>query len=314
MQIDRFISIGDAVGMSVRHVRRDIPFLFRKLLVPSLVELGGKVLLVVAARMILEASLKTAGFPDLSAVLLVFVGIFITLPAELWLTMIQLGYVRQLVLARDSFEQAYKEVKGRWWQVLIYAVIFYFVFLFWVFLWTFFFAFSAIIAKASPITALVVLPLMLIMIALALVSLVVLLLPLCILFAVIACEDNGFWNVIARSANMSFKRLWLSLGFLLLSGITYAIIYFVMTSPLQILYAFFYYGDAAAGHRVSEASIPLYVHLIGSVWHSLIYIFLMPIHYLSSGFYYYILRMRVEGQDIVSGIDKLEAPKRALNG
>jgi hypothetical protein len=71
-----------------------------------------------------------------------------------------------------------------------------------------------------------------------------------------------------------------------------------------------YTGKKHAG----EIQMPLYVQIIGGSWNSIIYMYLMPVFFLASGYYYYSLRMRLEGLDISNGIELLEQKRNAVSG
>jgi hypothetical protein len=58
-------------------------------------------------------------------------------------------------------------------------------------------------------------------------------------------------------------------------------------------------------------SVPLHWNLILSVWESLIDMICAPVSYLCYGFFYYDLRLRSEGVDLVQNLDTLKLQKDA---
>lgn len=309
LQLDRMFSVGDAVGMAVRRCRRDFPFLFRKLLAPSVVELIGKFMFLFASRAFLEAN-RVGGMPHYTTLLLMFAAMIFMVPGELWLTVRQLGYVRMIVLGMDSYDETYKIVRGRFWHIILYAILFYIAIVLWLFACILAFTIGSFIAKAISAPIAIIVLCILVMIVVGAAGLIALMLPLSILFAVLACEDVGVFQTLGRAFAMTYKRFSATAGFANLSFFTNTLLYYALTSLLHIAYSFFYYGAFKSGGRMpSPEIIPVYLQIIGYVWISFVQMFLMPVALLSSGFYYYSLRMRKEGLDIINALARLKSVK-----
>jgi len=318
--VENLLSVGDCVGLAIRQCRRDVKFLAMKLLLPSVIELVGKLFLVSGARVFL-ASLH-GGIPGpetLSALGPSLIGFLICIPAEVWLTMLQLSYVRMVVNQSTDFNLAFKQVRHKFWAVILYAIGYYAAFFVWVFAWAFMFGIASFLAKVGAGGAggaIVMVPVILAMIVIALINLVLLLLPASVLFVVLACEDKGFFQIIGRAYAMTFKRLFPTAGFCCVLFVTWMALFMALTSVLQIFYGAEYMkaGVYTGKKHAGEIQMPLYVQIIGGSWNSIIYMYLMPVFFLASGYYYYSLRMRLEGLDISNGIELLEQKRRAVSG
>lgn len=313
--MEHLLSIGDCISLSFRQCRRDIRFLIRKLLLPSIIELFGKFLLLWAARVFL-ATLRHGPQPDMIlAIILGTLGLAISIPAEVWLTMRQLAYVRMLVLRRDDYEAAYKEVRGKFWAVIVFAISFYVAFMVWVFFWGLLFGIVSVVAKAASL-ALIMVPVILLMMIAAGISLVPLLLPLALVFVILACEDTGVVQVFLRSFKMTFRRFFPTLGFVCVLFTSWVAVHFALTSVLQVLYGVEYFRSGVYTGKVmaSEVQVPLYVQLIAGAWNSIVSMYMMPMFFVACGYFYYSLRMREEGLDFSHSVDHLERKRNAIPG
>lgn len=306
--MENLLSIGDCVSLSVRQCRRDLRFLMSKLLVPSIIELFGKVFLVWGTRTGLIAFKN--GTDELPMAMIAFgIGFLICIPAEVWLTMRQLAYVRMTVNKSEDYEQAAKDVRSKFWGVILYAVGFYFTFLAWIFFWGLLLGIIIGVMKVNPSLGLVALPFLMILGAGAGISLIVLFLPLTLLFVVLACEDTNVFQALLRSYKMVFSRFFESVGFAVTLLLTWFLLDLALTSIVQVFYGFEYArsGMYTGKSIASEVQIPMYLQIISSVWNSIVFMYLMPMFYMASGFYYYSMRMREEGMDMVHGLKKLQA-------
>jgi hypothetical protein len=115
---------------------------------------------------------------------------------------------------------------------------------------------------------------------------------------------------------MTFKRLFPTAGFCCVLFVTWMALFLALTSVLQIFYGAEYMkaGVYTGKKHAGEIQMPLYVQIIGGSWNSIIYMYLMPVFFLASGYYYYSLRMRLEGLDISNGIELLEQKRNAVSG
>jgi hypothetical protein len=286
-------------------------------LVPSIIELVGKLFLVSGARLFFM-SLRGGGIPtgdSMQSLILTTIGFAVCIPAEVWMTMRQLAYVRMLVNPGTEYDTAYKQVRHKFWAVVLYAIGFYVAFFMWVFIWAFLFGIAGFLAKSSSGVGVFMLPVILGMMVVAGISLVLILLPLTLVFVVLACEDKGFFAIIARSYAMTFKRFFPTVGFCIALFVTWLSVYMAMTSVLQIFYGAeymrrgVYTGKTTAG----EVQMPLYIQVIGGTWNSIVYIYLMPVFFVASGYYYYSLRTREEGLDMTHKLQLLEKKRDATS-
>jgi len=285
---------------------------------PSVIELFGKLFSAWGARVLLTAMKSGGGFnvgPELfTAIGILLVGLVICVPAEVWLTMKQLAYVRMIVNGVDDYKLAYKQVGNRFWAVIFYAITFYFFFFIWVFVWAFAFSLAGMLAKLTAGLALLMVPLILVMMILAGASLLVMLLPLTLVFVVLACEDLGFFETLGRAFSMTLKNFFSTIGFCLSLFSTWLALYLALTMVLQIVYGIEYFRSGVySGQKIaSEVQMPIYIQIFAGVWNSIIYMYLMPVFYVASGYFYYSLRMRKEGLDLSHKLERLEKQRDAF--
>lgn len=305
--MENILSIGDCVSLAVRQCRRDLRFLMGKLLVPSIIELFGKIFLVWGMRAFLSAVKNQTG-DYLSPIIALCVGIVICIPAEVWLTMRQLAYVRMVVNKTDDYEKAAKDVRGKFWAVIFYAIVFYMSFIMWIFVWGILIGIVVGVMKVNPSLVIVMVPVLLFMACLAGVSLIIMFLPLTLLFVVLACEEKNVFQALGRSYKMTFGRFPQTFGFAVTLLLTWFLLDLALTSALQILYGFEYAknGIYSGKTMASEVELPMYLQVISSVWNSIVFMYLMPMFYMASGFFYYSMRMREEGMDLDLWLKRLQ--------
>lgn len=285
-----------------------------KLLIPSVIELIGKLFLSTGARMFVS-SMRGGGLPgpeSFSALGPSLIGFLICVPAELWLTMLQLAYVRMLLNHTTDFDQAFKQVRHKFWAVMLFVIAYYIVFFVWIFVWAFLFGVVSVIAKSAG--PMVMVPLAVAMLLMAIINLTVLLLPGSILFVVLACEDKNFFSIIGRAYSLTFKRFFPTAGFCSVLFVAWMSLYMALSSVLQVFYGAEYVrtGVFSGKVRARNVQMPFYVQVIGSAWNTIIYMYLMPVFFLSTGYYYYALRMRSDGLDIMHSIELLEKKRDAI--
>ncbi len=305
--MENILSIGDCVSLAVRQCRRDLRFLMGKLLVPSIVELFGKIFLVWGMRAFLSAvKNQTGDYP--AAVIAFCVGFLICIPAEVWLTMRQLAYVRMTVNKSQDYEQAARDVRGKFWAVIFYAIVFYMSFIMWIFVWGIIIGIVVGVMKVNPSLVLVMVPVLFVMAGFAVVSLIIMFLPLTLLFVVLACEDKNVFQALGRSYKMTFGRFPQTFGFAVTLIVTWFLLDLALTSALQILYGFEYAknGIYSGKAMASEVELPMYLQIVSSIWNSIVFMYLMPMFYMASGFFYYSMRMREEGMDLDLWLKRLQ--------
>ncbi|MBX9669012.1 MAG: hypothetical protein K2X93_15415 [Candidatus Obscuribacterales bacterium] len=214
--------------------------------------------------------------------------------------MLQLAYVRMIVLQEENFESSFAKTWPKFWCVMLYAIAFYLLLIVWVFIWTFSFGIAGVLAKISPAIAIVMIPILLIMVLLTVLSLILLCLPVTLLFVVLACEDTGVFAVLGRSIKLSLRRFFRTFGFVCSLGVSWVLLYTAMTSVLQIMYFVEYQraGIYSGAKITSEIQLPILLQMIGGLWNSIVYMYLMPVLFLAAGYFYYSIRTREEGLDM----------------
>ncbi len=303
-------SVGDAISLAIRHCRRDIRFLIGKLWWPSVIELIGKVFFLLCGQTLIASSHTHSWAPLLNAAGLFLIGLTFGGPAEVWMTVRQLAYVRMTILKVDSYQAAMNQVRNRSWAVVAIVVFFYILLFVWGLLSGLGLALSATVMgfiSAPPMMNIVVL---FGLFAFIFIALVVFLLPLSLVFAVLACEDMGIFESFGKAVSMTAKKFIRVFSFSVLIMFVYLAISFALSSAVQVLYGIEYMraGVYSGMKTAADVHVPLYVQVIGCVWQSVISMFISPILFLSSGFFYYALRTKDEGLDLMEGVGALRLP------
>ncbi|MBX9695393.1 MAG: hypothetical protein K2Z81_23615 [Cyanobacteria bacterium] len=308
-------SIGDSISLAIRNCRKDVRFLIKQLWWPSVIELIGKVLFMLASQKALEVShYATPQLDILFQIMGLFLlGILFAAPAEVWMTVRQLAYVRMLVLNLDDYEKAAAQVHNKFWAVIVYVILFYLEIFIWVFLNGFVMAVIMTVlgfVTAPPAVNVIVL---LGIVAFFFVSLFLLFMPLSLVFAVLACEDQGIFDTLGKATSLTFKKLPRVFAFSIVLLLVFLAVHFALTSVVQVIYFIEYMrAGVYSGQRMAaEVQLPLYAQVIGCAWQSITNMFSMPMLFVSSGFFYYSLRTREEGLDLLSGVNALRTPNTA---
>jgi hypothetical protein len=123
-----------------------------------------------------------------------------------------------------------------------------------------------------------------------------------IAMCILACEEEGAVNIVARALGFVFRRLWRALAFGVIFATTWILVSYPLTLPavLIVLGEGFVHGMAVSQGKEASGSYtpPLWTLVFSEVWTNLAWLYLRPFTAFAFGFFYYDLRMRSEGLDI----------------
>ncbi len=296
-------SVADLIGYSVRVVRSNARTFVKILLWPSIVELAGKIIILIGINTLLVSGhgnlLAAAG-----AIFTCFIGVLIGVGAELFLTLRQLAMFRFLSGYSASFKEAYAFVAERKFLLIVSAVGTYFLSFMAIVFWMLFLAFSmAFVAK--KILLFVSVSAVLIGIFGLFMSIILTTLPIMFIVPALAVDERPFSQIVKWSFKTCFVTFWRSMGFASLITIVLVILQLVLNEPPSILSGIEFAQNYLGGHDMAAKVPNLYLQVFASVWRSGANIILSPIAFFSMGFYFLDLRMRQEGLDITRRVESL---------
>lgn len=290
---------GDLIGRAIRVYRVNLMQWAPLLLFPTLLAVLGQA--VIQATSALTQKNNDIGqlIPALLGMLLSFVVMLI----GYWILLLrQLAFVRLANGFSDNLNDALAYVKKR--QLTIFGICLLGTFILFavVVLW-----FLELIAAAVLIkffAALSTLAMIFGLIGL-MVSAMFVVYALTISLAALACEGGDAAALLSRGFSMGSKCFFrtMYIGFVL------NIILRLLTTPLWLPIAIFFVIDAVRlGTDFSglAATQPIYWQVIATAWQTLIEMVTWPIMFLAFGYYYYDLRLRFEGVDVLAQLDQLK--------
>jgi hypothetical protein len=288
----------------VRLARDNARTCVKILLWPSLVELVGKIIILIGLNTVLMGGhhnmLMAAG-----GIITCGIGVLIAVGAELFLTLRQLALFRLLAGYSASFKEAYAFVAERKFLLIAAVIGTYMLTMTAIFFWCVVIGFSTAFVAKKILLAVSVTAALIGVIGLC-VSIVLTSLPIMMLAPALAIEDRSFGQIAKWSVSICLKTFWRTVGFSSLLTIVVLILSSVLNLPPSLISGFEYMRNYFAGD-VSKAP-NLYVQIFASVWRSGVNLFLSPMLFFSIGFYYLDLRMRTEGLDITRRIEALSKP------
>ncbi|MCA9815829.1 MAG: hypothetical protein KC652_11995 [Cyanobacteria bacterium HKST-UBA01] len=314
--INRIMTVGDSISQAFRVCRRDLKLLVSLLLVPTIFLVLGKAATTWGAHE--YASLMKQGkvvTDCLVAFGTIGVGTLVTYFALFWLLLRQLGYTRMILLGSDDLAAETKVVAGQKWKILAYIFFSIFSFFFWCFAMGLVLGVFIAAARVLHMPELLAGGFALVMVFVTVVALIAFLLPLVLMFIVVAVETPGFFATISRSYSMSFRNLFRVLGFFLLSYVAITTVNLALLAPYQIFFLIGFIKSWSSGADQIASSplltMPLYLQMIAAAWQSCITIYLYPVYLLSAGNFYYSIRMKEEGVDMLKDIERLSEARSA---
>ncbi len=91
------------------------------------------------------------------------------------------------------------------------------------------------------------------------------------------------------------------------------VIQYPLSLPVVLVSIFEFMRQGMSPEFLTDpGKMPFYFTLVSQTWESIIGIVLWPISFMATGLYYYDLRMRKEGIDLIRQIDLLTKPAPAI--
>lgn len=295
-------SVGDLIGRAIRVYRINVVEWAKVLIWPTVVITLGRGLVSAGAAGIG----KDMSVQGIAMLVLMLVGLFILLIARWLLVVRALGFVRLSTGFAPNLTEALAYTKKRMWSILGVMVLTGSVAMAVVTLWLLEVVASIFLYNVIVIPAVIGIVAGVIGMIL---SIVFVYIAMYIALCAMACEEGSITTLISKAFAMCSKVVFRTLGAGFMIWLTVLILAAPLWLPLWLLLGLDMVRlgpEAFTGNNV-----PFHWNLLLSVWESLIDMICAPVIYLCYGFYYYDLRLRSEGVDLVQNLDALKLQKDA---
>ena len=291
-------TIGDLVGRAVRVYRANIRQWAPLLLWPTITVLVGRVVYQTSAFSFQQnqSHLPSLGF--------LISGLGIVMLGKWWLCLKLLAFVRFSNRFAGTLDDAMSYMRRRKWTLAGIAILCLTIFSAVSVLWLLEIIAAAVLLKialAPAIFAMVFGFLGLV------VSFAFMIFAFFLSIVALACEDSGVTTLLSRGFTLSSKSFWRTMWCGLIAAITVNLLATPLWLPLSILGSL----DAVRGAGMVQG-LPLHWQVTVVAWETLIEMITQPILLLAYGFYYYDLRLRYEGIDVLESLETIKLKQRAL--
>lgn len=302
-------SVGDLIGRSIRLYRKNIKLFFHVLLWPTVFLTAAKVAFHWGVtNLSLRADQKDWTMMGVSA-MVTLIGILGLTITALYLQLRQLSFIRLVTGFADNYKEAYEYISRRKWKILSVIFIAYMAIFFSAAFWGVVMSLCMAFFKANTATTYVLLGGMVVGLIGLLVSVTIACIALYFAFAVGACEDLSVGGLCSRTIALVFQDFWRAGYFCTLLFIALMVISYPLSLPLLLLSMFEFIRQGMSPDFLTDpGKMPFYYTLCNQTWESIVSIITWPISFMATGLFYYDLRMRKEGIDLVRQISLLEAP------
>lgn len=307
-------SVGDLIGRAVRLYRKNYKIFFHVLLWPTVFLTAGKVafhwgLVNITAK----ADAKDWTQLGLAAVV-ALVGLLSLFIVGFILQLRQLAFIRMAAGFSREYKDAYAYISRRKWSIIGLITLAYMAFfgtsIFWMIEMGICAAFFKV-GNASTYGAFV---------GLVLggfgffASLAVAGVALYLSLAVGACEELSIGSLFGRTMSLLFSNFWRSSFFCSLLFIVVLTISYPLSLPMVLVSIFEFVRQGMSTEFLTDPQrMPFYYTLFNQSWESIVSIITWPISFMAVGLFYYDLRMRQEGIDLIDRINTVNLPVGALN-
>jgi hypothetical protein len=306
-------SVGDLIGRSIRLYRKNFKLFFHVLLWPTVFFTAAKVAFHWGVtNLSLRADQKDWTMMGISGVI-ALIGILGLIVTALYLQLRQLSFIRLVTGFADNYKEAYEYISQRKWKILSVVFISYLAIFLCAAFWGVIVSVCMAFFKANTATTYVLLGGMVIGLIGLLVSVTIACIALYCAFAVGACEDLSIGGLCSRTLSLVFQDFWRAGYFCTLLFIALMVISYPLSLPLLLLSIFEFIRQGMSPDFLTDpGKMPFYYTLCNQTWESIVSIITWPISFMATGLFYYDLRMRKEGIDLVRQINLLNAPTAAV--
>jgi hypothetical protein len=298
------MSVGDLIGRAIRYYRVNITSFIHVLMWPTIISIGGKISMQWGLTILARKQYDI--WP--AAVASIFVGLLISFAASFILTLRSLAFVRLANGFATNFKDAYKHVRDKMGTVLGLIVVGHLMIAGVMGL-----CFAEIIAAAlmfKPGSSLVYVMAVAMLLGIGAVILSAMLYWLIgfVVLSAAACEDTTLGSLVSRGFALTFNDFWRAQLFAVIIFVTVSCLSYTLSIPAVALSTFEMIRHGVSTTVGDPSKMPMYVLVVTQAWESLVNMLLWPITWLSFGQFYYDLRVRQEGLDLLQNLKLLGQP------
>lgn len=273
-------------------------------MVPTLVELLGKIISLLGINAFLHAGHDKA-FIVAGGVLTLFIGGVTCLIAEFFLTMRQLALIRIYAGFADNFQDAYKFVSTKKFQLITSIAGTYVLTCVALIFWGIEIGICAALTANKALILFTLPGLLLGMVGLV-VSMILACFPLTLVIPGLAIESESYSKLLARTFRLGMKNIVRFTYFFLFFTLCLALISSILNIPSTVASMAELVGSYLSAKGGGSAAPNLFSQIFGGVWRSIASLVISPMAFLGCGLFYVDLRMRAEGFDITRRLESLE--------
>lgn len=305
-------SVGDLIGRSIRLYRKNIKLFFHVLLWPTVFLTAAKVVFHWGVTNLSvrfdQKDWTMMGVSGVAALL----GMLSLIVVGLFLQLRQLSFVRLVTGFADNYADANAYIMKRKWKIISLVALSYIAVIVSVVFWSIVVSVCMALFKANTAATYPLLAGIIFGLLGMVVSVTITCIALYLAFAVGACEDLSVGALINRTMAMVFQDFFRAGYFCTLLVIALMVIGYPLSLPLVLVSLFEFMRQGMTPDFLTDpGKMPFYYTLINQSWESIVSIITWPISFMATGLFYYDMRMRKEGIDLVRQIDSINAPAAA---
>ncbi|MCC7528535.1 MAG: hypothetical protein IT342_08435 [Candidatus Melainabacteria bacterium] len=306
-------SVGDLIGRAVRLYRKNIKLFFHVLIWPTVFLTAAKVAFHWGVtNFSLRFDQKDWTLMGISA-FVALIGILGLISVGFYLTLKQLAFIRLVDGYDSTYNNANAYVMRRKWKIVGLILLSYLFIIGTSILWLVAMSvcmafFKANTASTYPLFAGIVFSLIGFLVTITITSI-----ALYLAFGVGACEDLPIVGLFKRSLSLLFQDFWRAGYFCTLLFIALMAVQYPLSLPIVLVSIFEFMRQGMTTDFVTDpGKMPFYFTLVNQAWESIISMVTWPISFMATGLFYYDLRMRKEGIDLLRQLDSISKPAAAI--
>jgi len=233
------------------------------------------------------------------------VGFFVVITGKWYLLQKQLAFVRYATGFSPTLDDALAYLKKRKWAILGMSTLCGFIFVAVFMLWTLEIIAAGVLVKVLPGPALAAI---IFGVVGFVISFVFIIIAFLLSLTALSCEPGNVTALLSRGFTLSSKSFFRTLFIGFVAAVTVNLIATPLWMPVMFIGAI----DTVRTGGMQSGVLPIHWQVVIAAWETLVEMVTQPILFLAYGFYYYDLRLRYEGIDVVETLDALKLKQQAL--
>ncbi len=306
-------SVGDLIGRAIRLYRKNFKLFFHVLLWPTVFLTTAKVAFHWGVtNFSVRFDQKDWTLMGISA-FVALIGILGLISVGFYLTLKQLAFIRLVDGYDSTYNDANAYIMRRKWKIVGLILLSYLFIIGTSILWLVAMSvcmafFKANTASTYPLFAGIVFSIIGFLVTITITSI-----ALYLAFGVGACEDLPIVGLFKRSLSLLFQDFWRAGYFCTLLFIALMAVQYPLSLPIVLVSIFEFMRQGMTTDFVTDpGKMPFYFTLVNQAWESIISMVTWPISFMATGLFYYDLRMRKEGIDLIRQLDSISKPAAAI--